>query len=74
MNRSTPGLPVHHQLLEFTQTHVHLVSDAIDWQPWTAGDSLTSPAGILQTGLVREWRRGANKGINVEKIMIGLRY
>ena len=23
MNRSTPGLPVHHQILEFTQTHVH---------------------------------------------------
>ena len=29
MNRSTPGLPVHHQLLEFTQTHVHRVGDAI---------------------------------------------
>ena len=29
MNRSTPGLPVHHQLLEFTQTHVHRVSDGI---------------------------------------------
>ena len=29
MNRSTPGLPVHHQLREFTQTHVHRVSDAI---------------------------------------------
>ena len=29
MNRSTPGLPVYHQLLEFTQTHVHRVSDAI---------------------------------------------
>ena len=29
MNRSTSGLPVHHQLLEFTQTHVHWVSDAI---------------------------------------------
>ena len=28
-NRSTPGLPVHHQLPEFTQTHVHRVSDAI---------------------------------------------
>ena len=28
-NRSTPGLTVHHQLLEFTQTHVHRVSDAI---------------------------------------------
>ena len=29
MNFSTPGLPVHHQLPEFTQTHVHRVSDAI---------------------------------------------
>ena len=29
MNHSTPGLPVHHQLPEFTQTHVHRVSDAI---------------------------------------------
>ena len=38
MNRSTPGLPVHHQLLEFTQTHVHRVSDAI--QPT---HSLSSP-------------------------------
>ena len=30
MNRSTPGLPVHHQLPEFTQTQVHWVSDAIE--------------------------------------------
>ena len=29
MNRSTPGLPVHHPLLKFTQTHVLQVSDAI---------------------------------------------
>ena len=29
MDYSTPGLPVHHQLLEFTKTHVHWVSDAI---------------------------------------------
>ena len=29
MNRSTPGLPVHHQLPEFTQTHIHQVGDAI---------------------------------------------
>ena len=29
MNRSTPGLPVHHQLPEFSQTHVHRASDAI---------------------------------------------
>ena len=29
MDHSTPGVPVHHQLLKFTQTHVHRVSDAI---------------------------------------------
>ena len=29
MNCSTPGLPVHHQLLELTETHIHRVSDAI---------------------------------------------
>ena len=29
MNRSMPGFPVHHQLLELTQTHIHRVSDAI---------------------------------------------
>ena len=29
MNRSMPGLPVHHQLLEFTQTHIHWVGYAI---------------------------------------------
>ena len=39
MNRSTPGLPVHHQLPEFTETHVHRVSDAI--QP---SHSLSSPS------------------------------
>ena len=41
MNRSTPGLPVHHQLLEFTQTHVHRVSDAI--QP---SHPLSSPSPL----------------------------
>ena len=30
MNHSTPGLPVHHLLPEFTQTHVHRVSDAME--------------------------------------------
>ena len=42
MNRSTPGLPVHHQLPEFTQTHVHQVSDAI--QPSYPLSSLSPPA------------------------------
>ena len=42
MNCSTPGLPVHHQLLEFTQTHVHRVSDAI--QPSHPLSSPSPPA------------------------------
>ena len=42
MNRSTPGLPVHHQLPEFTQTHVHRVSDAI--QPSHPRSSPSPPA------------------------------
>ena len=37
MNRSTPGLPLHHQLPEFTQTHVHRVRDAIQpSHPWSS--------------------------------------
>ena len=42
MNHSTPGLPAHHQLLEFTQTHVHRVSDAI--QPSYPLSSPSPPA------------------------------
>ena len=42
MNRSTPGLPVHHQFPEFTQTHVHRVSDAI--QPSHPLSSPSPPA------------------------------
>ena len=41
MNCSTPGLPVHHHLPEFTQTHVHQVSDAI--QP---SHPLSSPSPL----------------------------
>ena len=45
MNRSTPGLPVHLQLPEFTQTHVHRVSDAI--QPSHPLSSPSPPAPNL---------------------------
>ena len=45
MNRSTPGLPVHHQLLEFTQTHAHRVGDAI--QPSYLLSSPSPPAPNL---------------------------
>ena len=43
MNRSTPGLPVHHQLLEFTQTLVHRVSDAIQPSHPLSSPSLLPP-------------------------------
>ena len=42
VNRSMPGLPVYHQLLEFTQTHIHRVSDAI--QPSHPLSSPSPPA------------------------------
>ena len=42
MNRSTPGLPVHHHPLEFTQTHIHRVRDAI--QPSHPRSSPSPPA------------------------------
>ena len=42
MNRTMPGLPVHHQLPEFTQTHIHRVSDAI--QPSHPLSSPSPPA------------------------------
>ena len=42
VNRSTPGLPVHHQLPEFTQIHVHWVSDAT--QPFCLLSSPSPPA------------------------------
>ena len=46
-NYSTPGLPVHHQLPEFTQTHVHRVGDAI--QPSHPLSSPSPPAlNLLQ--------------------------
>ena len=49
MNRSTPGLPVHHQLPEFTQTHVHGVSDAI--QPSHLLSSPSPPAPSVSNAL-----------------------
>ena len=45
MNCSTPGLPVHHQLPEFIQTHVHRVSDAI--QPSHPLSSPSPPASVF---------------------------
>ena len=43
MNRSMPGLPVHHHLPEFTQTHVHRIRDAIQPSHPRSSPSLPAP-------------------------------
>ena len=51
MDCSTPGLPVHHQLPEFTQTHVHWVGDAIQpSHPLSAPSSLSLPQSFPASG------------------------
>ena len=61
MNYSTPGLPVHHQLPESTQTHVLWVSDAIQpshplSSPSPPAFSLSQHQGLFR-GVVLRWRR-----------------
>ena len=51
MNRSTPGLPVHHQLPEFTQTRAHRVSDAIQPSHLLSSPSPPSPNPSQHQGL-----------------------
>ena len=51
MNGSTPGLPVHHQLSEFTQTHVHRVGDAIQPSHALSSPSPPAPNPSQQSGL-----------------------
>ena len=53
MNRSTPGLPVHYQLLEFTQTHVHWVGDAIQSSPPLLSPSPPAFSLSLHQGLFK---------------------
>ena len=53
MNHSTPGLPVRHQLPEFTQTHVHWVGDAIQpfhplWSPSPPALNLSQHKGLFK--------------------------
>ena len=53
MHCSTPGLPVHYQLPEFTQTHVHRVGDAIQpshplWSPSLPASNPSQHQGLFQ--------------------------
>ena len=51
MNLSMPGLPVHHQLPEFTQTHVHRVGDAIQSSHPLSSPSPPAPNPYQHQGL-----------------------
>ena len=57
MDCSTPGLPVHHQLPELAQTHVHQVSDAIHWLQLYLPLYLLSQRKHRGRGLGVWWRR-----------------
>ena len=54
MNHSSPGLPVHHQLPEFTQTHVHRVRDAIQPSHPRSSPSPTAPNPSKHQSLFQE--------------------
>ena len=65
VNRSTPGLPVHHQLPEFTQTHVHRVGDA--FQPSHPLSSPSPPAlNLSQHQSLFQW---VNSSHEVAKVL-----
>ena len=65
MNRSTPGLPVHHQLPEFTQTHVHRVRDTIQPSHLLSFPSPPAPNPSQHQGLF-QW---VNSSHEVAKVL-----
>ena len=75
MNRSTPGLPVHHQLPEFTQTRVHQVGDAIQpSHPRSYPSPLAPNPSSNETTLLMRWPRywSFSFSINPSKEIPGL--
>ena len=65
MNRSTPGLPVHHQLPEFTQTHAHRVGNAIQPPHPLPSPSPPAPSPSQHQGLF-QW---VNSSHEVAKVL-----
>ena len=71
MNHSMPGLPVHHQLPEFTQTHVHLVGDAIQpfhplWSPSPPALNLSQHQGFSnESALPIRWPKYWSLSFNI---------
>ena len=70
MNRSTQGLPVHHQLLEFTQTHVHRVNDPIQPSHPLPSPSPPAPNPSQHQGLLQS----VNSSHEVAKVLKFQRY
>ena len=65
MNHSTPGLPVHHHLPEFTQTHIHRVSDAI-WPSHPLSSPLPPALNPSQHQSLFQW---VNSSHEVAKVL-----
>ena len=65
MNRSTPGLPVHHKLQKFTQTHVHRVGDATQPSHLLSSPSPPAPNPSQHQGLF-QW---VNSSHEVAKVL-----
>ena len=69
MNRSTPGLPVPHQLPEFTQTHVHWVGDAIQPSHPLSSPSPPAPNPSQYQGLF-QWVNSSHEVAKVLKFQL----
>ena len=69
MNRSTPGLPVCHQLLEFTQTHAHRVGDAIQPSHPLSSPSPLAPNPSQHQGLF-QWVGSSHQVAKVLKFQL----
>ena len=65
MNHSMPGLPTHHKLIEFTQTHAHRVGDAIQPSHPMSSPSLSAPNPSQHQGLF-QW---VNSSHEVTKVL-----
>ena len=65
MNCSTPGLPVHHQLPEFTQSHVHQVGDAIQPSHPLSSPSPHAPNPSQSQSLFHEFFTWSGQSIRV---------
>ena len=72
-NRSMPGLPIHYQLPEFTQTHVHQVGDAISSSvvPFSSCPQSFSPSGSFQMSQLFTWG-GQSIGVSASNEHPGL--